>query len=349
MSSIFIQNSRAVTDTTVPDLFIDNYMPQANGEFVKIYLYLLRSFHQPEGELSLSSLADVFSCTENDILRALRYWEKNGLLRLSLAEGTLKGIEFLPIKEQAPSAARKSGEPKTNGPAEPGKLPRLSAGRVQELQKNNEEIRQLLFLAEQYLGRTLSSTDVNRILYFYDVLHFPMDLIEYLIEYCVSKGSTSLHYIERVGLQWHQDGISSVTEAKAQATIWNKNYFLILKAFGIRNRNPIPTEVEHMNRWLKEYGFTMELIAEACSRTVAQTGQPSFQYAEGILSSWKRAKVRNMEDVRRLDTQHRNTQKTAPSARAGRPQTASRFNNFHQREYDYGQLEKQLFEKQLAD
>ena len=77
MGSIFIQNSRAVSDTAVPDLFIDNYMPQANGEFVKIYLYILRSLHQPEGEISLSSLADVFSCTEKDIMRALRYWEKN--------------------------------------------------------------------------------------------------------------------------------------------------------------------------------------------------------------------------------------------------------------------------------
>ena len=205
------------------------------------------------------------------------------------------------------------------------------------------------FLAEQYLGRTLSSTDVNRILYFYDGLHFPMDLIEYLIEYCVSKGSTSLHYIEKVGLQWHQEGISSVAEAKARTSVWNKNYFSILKAFGIRSRNPIPAETEYMNRWLKEYGFTMDLITEACTRTITQTGQPSFQYAEGILSSWKRAKVCTLEDVRRLDTEHRNSQKPLSPARPARTQTASRFNNFHQREYDYRQLEKQLFEKQLAD
>ncbi len=344
MGSIFIQNSRAVSDTAVPDLFIDNYMPQANGEFVKIYLYILRSLHQPEGEISLSSLADVFSCTEKDIMRALRYWEKNGLLRLSLEGKDLTGIEFLPVRD-----GREHPEPKPATAGSSGRLPRLSAGRVQELQKNNEDIRQLLFLAEQYLGRTLSSTDVNRILYFYDGLHFPMDLIEYLIEYCVSKGSTSLHYIEKVGLQWHQEGISSVAEAKARTSVWNKNYFSILKAFGIRSRNPIPAETEYMNRWLKEYGFTMDLITEACTRTITQTGQPSFQYAEGILSSWKRAKVCTLEDVRRLDTEHRNSQKPLSPARPARTQTASRFNNFHQREYDYRQLEKQLFEKQLAD
>ena len=50
-----------------------------------------------------------------------------------------------------------------------------------------------------------------------------MDLIEYLIEYCVSRGSTSLHYIEKVGLEWHKDGVSSVSEAKARTSVWNKN------------------------------------------------------------------------------------------------------------------------------
>ena len=104
-----------------------------------------------------------------------------------------------------------------------------------------------------------------------------------------------------------------------------------------------------MDRWLKEYGFTMELITEACSRTVTQTGQPSFQYAEGILSSCKKSKVSTLEEVKRLDARHRSSQKPLAPAKSGRTQTASRFNNFHQREYDYGQLEKQLFEKQLAD
>ena len=76
-------------------------------------------------------------------------------------------------------------------------------------------------------------------------------------------------------------------------------------------------------------------------------GRP--QYAEGILSSWKKSKVSTLEEVKRLDARHRSSQKPLAPAKSGRTQTASRFNNFHQREYDYGQLEKQLFERQLAD
>ena len=221
---------------------------------------------------------------------------------------------------------------------------------MRQLRKDNSEVQQLLFLAEQYLGRTLSPTDISRILYFYDELRFPMDLLEYLIEYCVSRGNTSLHYIEKVGLEWHRDGIQTVKMAKTRTSTWNKSYFSILKAFGIRNRNPIPSETEFMDRWLKEYGFSQDIIAEACARTITQTGQPSFQYAEGILSNWKQEGVRTAADITSLDTKHRELRQQKPSpAKSGRTQSANRFNNFHQREYDYSQLEKQLLEKQLMD
>ena len=67
--------------TIVPDDFIENYMLAANGDYVKIYLYLLHCFKSGK-EFSVSSLADLFQCTENDIKRALKYWESKGLLQL---------------------------------------------------------------------------------------------------------------------------------------------------------------------------------------------------------------------------------------------------------------------------
>ena len=289
------------------------------------------------------------SCTEKDVLRALRYWEKAGLLSLSFEEKTLCGIELRPLPDRPEEKSEELPAGAVSEPAPDTKPARLSGTRVRQLQKENSEIRQLLFLAEQYLGRTLSPTDISRILYFYDVLHFPMDLLEYLIEYCVSRGNTSLHYIEKVGLEWHHDGIQTVKMAKERASSWNKTYFSILKAFGIRNRNPVPSETEFMSRWLTDYGFSLDIISEACSRTVAQTGQPSFQYAEGILSNWKQQGVRTAADIASLDAKHKASQQKQTAARTTKQQAPNRFNNFHQRDYDYKQLEKKLLEKQLMD
>ena len=69
--------------TIIPNAFFDHYLPRANGEFLKIYLYLLRWLSQPDHALSLSGIADIFFMTENDVTRALKYWESEGLLRLS--------------------------------------------------------------------------------------------------------------------------------------------------------------------------------------------------------------------------------------------------------------------------
>ena len=79
--------------TVIPNTFFDEYLPRANGEFLKIYLYLLRWLSHPDHALSLSGIADIFFMTENDVTRALKYWEAEGLLRLTFdRDGTISGI-----------------------------------------------------------------------------------------------------------------------------------------------------------------------------------------------------------------------------------------------------------------
>ena len=91
--------------TVVKNTFIDQYMPQANGEFVKVYLYLLRCANTGR-ELSLSSIADVLEHTENDIRRALLYWEKQDLVHLKMnTHGDLISITFSDLPTTQEDAA----------------------------------------------------------------------------------------------------------------------------------------------------------------------------------------------------------------------------------------------------
>ena len=352
MSPITIHNLPQAGVTVISNSFLDYYMPQANGEFVKIYLFLLRAQNSSQ-PFDLTSAADQMNCTERDIIRALKYWEKAGLLSLTLdSAGSVSDIYFLDMPVNTQTAAAK--EAPAPSPAEPAaqkdlstppkKAPEKAAvtpDRIKEL-KENEDIVQLLYIAEQYLGRTLTATDTNTILYFYDQLEMSADLIEYLIEYCVSKGSRSIRYIEKVALGWHEDGITTVSMAKQSTNTYHKDYFTILKALGIKNRNPVSLEVTMMNTWLKEYGFTLDIIVEACTRTVLQTGQPSMQYVDKILLEWKKHGVKHKKDIEALDTAHKKRKKIS---REESPQKASqnnRFNNFHQRDYDFDEYEKKL-------
>lgn len=319
--------------TLVRNVFIDEYMPEASGEFVKIYLYLLRCA-SGNREISMNTIADTFEHTEKDVARALKYWEKMQLLRLSFDEsGALSEINFL---EPAPKEAVLPEKPAF---VPPPKVP-LSPDRIAAL-KSESDMEQLLFIAAQYIGRPLTSSEISNILYYYDSLHFSADLIEYLVEYCVSKGNKSSHYMEKVALGWAEEGITTVQEAKSSTNLYHKKYYAVLNAFGIKGRGPARMEKEYIDRWTDSLHFTMDIIEEACNRTIAKTHSPSFAYADKILDDWAKKQVRHLSDIQPLDTEHQKTRR-GKAKEVQKSPVSNRFNNFHQRDYDFDRLEEEL-------
>ena len=373
--------------TVVHNTFIDRYMPHANGEYVKVYLYLLRCADTGR-ELSLSSIADVFDHTEKDVLRALAYWEKHRLLRIRLGgDGSVQSVTFADIPDDTAGTVSGQSDDNTASKASDDSAYRNSSGNISDTAayrgssgntsdtaayrgssgnisgnsgnmafsqdmpdrdriaaaREQKEIRQLFYVAEQYLQRPLTSSEQGDLVYYYDNLQFSTDLIEYLLEYCISKGSASRHYMRRVALSWAEAGISTVLQAKQETNLHNRNYFTVMNAFGIKGRGPAAPEQETMARWFNEFGFTVDIILEACRRTIRQTHQPNFQYADKILEQWHISGVKSLSDIERLDQQRRNEQKKPAQKTQTPPKSAgNRFNNFSQREYDYNQLEKQL-------
>ena len=357
--AIRLSSGQNYTTTMVSNIFIDTYMPAANGEFVKIYLYLLRCISGGREDLSICTLADTFNNTENDICRALKYWEQQKLLTLKKNEaGIVTEIQLNDISVPAAAAAASDQAAPSNQTLEStgtantvstqttdagtvvfDKLPpkTMDTERVASLSQQ-EDIQQLFCIVEQYLGRTLGSTHINTILYLYDKLHFSADLIEYLVEYCVSRGNKSIRYIETVGLAWHAEHITTVEQAREASSQYNKYIFTVLKSFVIKGRSPVASEVSYIKKWTSDYGFTLDIITQACERTVTQIHQPSFEYADKILDNWHKQGVKHAADISPLDERHQRTKKPVP--RTG--DSSNKFNNFEQRTYDFNDLERQL-------
>lgn len=133
-----------------------------------------------------------------------------------------------------------------------------------------------------------------------------------------------------------------MAEAKKSNARYSKDYYSILKALGITNRSPVETEITLMDTWLKTYGFSIAIIQEACTRTVLQTGQASFQYTDKILEGWKKKQVKTLEDIQALDAEHKKRKQDKKQSKPAAPASGNRFNNFQQREYNFDEYEKRL-------
>lgn len=380
MTAINISSDIATSFTTVSDIFIDQYMPKANGEFVKVYLYLLRATGSGAGIATISEIADHFSNTEADIVRALNYWASEGILQVQTgADGQITGINLCSLAVSGIQAAQsniqsavadnaaqnnstaniqmqdsvveKLKSQATDKPAPSQK--EYTLDEIKEFRKN-PNISELFFIIETYLKHTLSSTDTNMVLYWLDELHFSTDLVEYLVEYCITKGHSSLRYMNKVALGWADAGIKTVDQAKDDAAAHSQIYYTVMKALGITGRNLVDSEVSLINKWVGEYGFDIELVKAACSKTISAIQKPSFEYTDSILANWRKKDVHTLKDVEVLDanfakankasatgsSQGTNAANGSSKPKSNNSGSKNKFNNFNQRNNDYDKLEK---------
>lgn len=406
MTAINISSDIATSFTTVSDIFIDQYMPKANGEFVKVYLYLLRATGSGAGIATISEIADHFSNTEADIIRALNYWASEGILQLqSGADGQIMGINLCSLSVSGMQAAQSNIQSAVADNAAQNNLQNsvvnnatqniLKNGVVNNAAQNisttniqmqdsvveklksqtpdkaassqkeytldeikefrkNPDISELFFIIETYLKHTLSSTDTNMVLYWLDELHFSTDLVEYLVEYCITKGHSSLRYMNKVALGWADAGIKTVDQAKDDAAAHSQIYYSVMKALGITGRNLVDSEVSLINKWVGEYGFDIELVKAACSKTISAIQKPSFEYTDSILANWRKKDVHTLKDVEVLDanfakankasatgsSQGTNAANGSSKPKSNNSSSKNKFNNFNQRNNDYDKLEK---------
>lgn len=354
MGRLKIYKDNYTEATAVSNIFIDEYMKDANDAQLKVYLYLIRMMNA-NLPTSVSDIADKFNHTEKDVLRALKYWEKQQLLSLEFdASKNLIGIHLLDLNKPKDSVGEKPFTPvvtlMTASPAQTASAeqPEDTAGKnlyekpaytldqIREF-KSNEETSQLLFIVEQYIGKTLSPSEIKTVFFIQDKLGFSMDLTDHLVQYCVERGKRDFRYIEKVAISWAQAGVETPKDAEKYAYKYDRTVYNIMNALG-KTSAPTKKEVEYINRWLKDFGYEMDVIDVACERTVLSTDKHRFEYADRILSGWYQANVHHKSDIAKADELFRRS-RTVPQPK----QTASnKFNQFKQNNYDFDALEREL-------
>lgn len=315
MSYITISTEKNETYSSISNLFIDYYMTHANGEFVKVYLYLVRlmSFKAP---VSVADIADHFNLTEKDICRAIKYWITQDVMKLNYNQaGELTGITLLPLKEKKNDTDILSRDnialfkmpedkPTNDVKKETPKKETFSPALAAKF-NNDEAFSDIIFEVETYFGKNLSAKDMETLIYIYDGLKFSSELMEYLIEYCVTLNKKSMRYAESVAKSWYQQGIRTKDEAKEAGQKYNPLYRSIFKQLGISRTEPTSIETAYIETWNKDMGFELSIILEACKKAViAKPNSANFAYVNGILENWYKNGVKSIRDIDKLDREY---------------------------------------------
>ena len=384
MGSITLCRDYSSDVTIVSNSFIDRYMCEANDAQIKIYLYLLRCinsdlmisvddmadrFNYTEKDvmraLKYWDSKRVVSLSFNSYggltgIRLMDIRETDGSVYAGLSRETFE--DGIPADaDQGRNGSGHMLRATEIDPAEEDMTENGSGigGNIQVVDFSNKRqytpeelirfkaepgVGELLFVAEEYLGKTLRQDEISTFLFMYESYGFKTELIEYLIEYCANNKKKNIKYIESVAKNWAETGIETVEQAKFRTGNVPPEVYEVLRAFGITGRNPIEPEISYVFKWQRIYGFTIGLIRKACEKTIMTIHSASFEYADSILLSWKNAGAYELKDVELLDAKHARETEKHPVKTNVKKQGG--FNGFTQRKYDYAELEKDALRNQ---
>ena len=308
--------------TIIPNSIIDKEMLEANELQLKVYLYILRNTGAGI-PVQISSMADHFNETEKDITRAISFWEKRGVFGCTSAA-------------PAPSSAAAPVD------IEPEQTAQISRDSFKAL-TGKQDFKELTFVAEAYMGKPLSKSDLEILVFIKETLNFSNDLIDYLLQYCAERDKKSFKYVQTVALSWSKEGITTPEDAQVNSARYSQRIYAVMNALG-KKSEPTNAELNYINRWYEQYGFEADVILEACRRTVLATDRNRFSYCDKILSSWHASGVHHTTDIHRVDASFQTAKKQpAVSSRKVPAYVASNpFLQFKQSETDYDALEKEL-------
>ena len=246
--------------TPVDNQFIQEYLPSARGDDVRVYLYGLMRCYHPEKDLTPARMAQDLNLTEEDIARAFRYWERKGLVRR---------ISDDPVRYQYVSL-RRAG----------------LAGEETPLDPEYEAFAESLYGVFDH-GRRLHGSEIRTCYEWVEELKLPPEAVIMLLKHMERKKGKNftIQSAEQTAVQMAQEGIRSVEEAEEFLSRDQEIYQgtrAVLKRLGLRNA-PSEDQLAMYSRWTREWGFTPQAVEEACAETAK--GTPTMGYLDGILKS----------------------------------------------------------------
>ena len=308
--------------TKVENLFISEYLPDAPGDYVKVFLFGLM-YAQYEIKPDRSELAKLLGLSVEEIAEAWIYWESRGLVRIIREKDSnneevshivfLSKIEELYGKLSEPQQAATVSSEVTAEEDLPLYVS-IDDMDFDEVINNKLVDRRLRELYEKYqvtTGRTISRQEISKIEDAIKVYGIEPEIFDFAIDYCADLEKYSIDYIFKVALRWTEEGCRTVEEAKKlldKHSRRNDCYRQVFKALGF-NRLPAPIDREIMDRWFDGLNCSLAEVLDACS-AAAGIREPNLKYVNKVIEN-RRLEKGGVNTRLQKDTAQNSSEKSA--------------------------------------
>lgn len=352
MSFVKTTTAMDLGDTPIENIFIDVYMPMANGTFVKVYLLAYK--YACDGNLisnvDNTSLAKNLNIPLSDVLQAWDFWESKKIIKkiYSSPEDEKKGlyrVEFLNLKQLYIDNNYRSLQSLSQ---EDEDSPTYTCSTKDLLDANKvPEIKQMFTDINKIINRSLVPNEKMKVLEWFHNYNIDPPLIVKAYSYCrYKKNIRHVNYIEGVIRNWYDLDITNTDQLQDHLEKQGERYGAygrIFKAMGFY-REPSEMETKLMDKWLDKYQFSLEIILKACENS-SKTSNPHLNYIDGILTRWHESGVKKLGDIDSLAYGKKSSQ---PQASSGPQRKKTRFHLSESRgsKYEAKELEELLLNRQ---
>lgn len=278
-----------MSEILVENIFISEYMPEADGDFVKAYL-LARMYAEIGKEVSDDQMAKRLGITKERLLEAWNYWEEWGLIKKHYigSQGRMDfGVEFLNLREMLYA----QDDADQDEPAREVSIKGESAF-------GSEAVSELMSKIEGQLGRTLSKTELQHVIEWIEDYKATPEVILKALDYSIKRDKPNFKYIKTVIEGWMAQGLTTSDLIDEYLEAFDQKfvrYKRVLQALGL-SRNATEEERRIMDVWFEEQGFNMDKVLEACGKT-AGISNPNIKYVSKVLENWKKEAEQDKRDV----------------------------------------------------
>ncbi len=206
----------------------------------------------------------------------------------------------------------------TSGTTISGSMPPLHLSQEEQiLLENDPEFNMYMSAWSQYFSRPLTYSDTESFGYWYLQFNRSPDVIDYLVDYCANhcKGKLSMKFIDSVAQSWHRKGLHTLNAIREYNQLHNDTVYAVMRAYGLYNQAPSPSQLNYINQWIRDYGFSTDIFAYACDITMLKCQRPSVNFTESILKRWKEEHVKTLEDAKASEQKREQDQKAKSSAK----------------------------------